>query len=114
MNESKSFFYKINSLDKQQVDEDGVPLNGLKVYMDDCKKGKKTLLRFINGFLDGDQFDNKGNLLRQKPAVESEGHQEYWRKNRLHRDNDEPAVLAEGFTIKEYWKDGKRYEKDGE
>lgn len=29
MNESKSFFYKINSLDKQQVDEDGVPLNGL-------------------------------------------------------------------------------------
>lgn len=111
MNESKSKFININNTSKQQLGEDGKPINGEVLYADDYDKGIKTILRFIDGFLDGDIFDAKGNLIFQKPAVESKGHIEYWRKNKLHRDNSEPAVYADGLRTKEWWKDGKRCEE---
>lgn len=57
--------------------------------------------------LDGDSFDRNGTLLAQ-PAVErpSDGHLEYWRQGKLHRDGGEAAVIASGFTQKEYWVNG--------
>lgn len=108
MSDSKSKFIHLNNTDIKQLDDDGKPLNGIRIYADDFDNGMKTILRFRNGFLDGDLFNNSGELVLQKPAVESEGHQEYWRKNKLHRDNGEPAVYSEGFKEKEWWENGVR------
>jgi len=109
--ESKSIFIQLNNTDKQQIGENGLPINGAVFYANDYDSGKKTILRFIDGFLDGDIFDENGNFIMQKPAVEGNGHLEYWRKNKLHRDNNEPAVCTNGFTEKEWWENGVRIMK---
>ena len=112
MSDSKSKFIHINNTDIKQLDDDGKPLNGIRIYADDFDNGMKTILRFRNGFLDGDLFNNSGELVLQKPAVESEGHQEYWRENKLHRDNGEPAVYSNGFKDKEWWEYGEKISKN--
>ena len=108
---SKSKFIHLNNLEERQYDEDGDLLNGTFVLADDYNAGKTTLVRFYNGYLDGDVVDSDGYIKMQKPAVESAGHIEYWRENKLHRDNGEPAVYSENFTVKEYWNNGKREDK---
>ena len=108
MENSNSLFLALNNTDIQQLDINGNPINGTRIYAEDFKKGKTTVLRFIDGFLDGDLFDTIGNLIMQRPAVDSDGHQEYWRKNKLHRDGEAPAVYSRGFTEEEWWEDGKR------
>ncbi|MBO6185992.1 MAG: hypothetical protein J6O88_15135 [Chryseobacterium sp.] len=108
MEDSKSLFIFLNNTKKQQLDADGNPLNGTRIYAEDFKNGKQTLLRYIDGYLDGDLFDTKGNLVMQRPAVDADGHQEYWRKNRLHRDGNAPAIYSKGFTEEEWWQEGKR------
>lgn len=108
MKDSKSIFLFLNNTDKQQLDADGIPLNGARVYAEDYKNGKYTILRFIDGFLDGDLFDTKGNLIMQRPAVDTDGHIEYWREGKLHRDDGLEAVYTDGFTTKEYWENGIR------
>lgn len=64
-----------------------------------------TVFRFRDGYLDGDVLDVNGNLISVLPAIEGPGFQEFWRQNKLHRDNG-PAIQSEGFTHKEWWKDG--------
>ncbi len=108
MEKSYSKFINLNGIGTPQKDENGNLLNGLRVFADDYDNGKKTLLLFRNGLLDGDLFDSNGKFIMQKPAVEGNGHQEYWREGKLHRDNGEPAVLAEGFSVKEWWVNGER------
>ena len=108
MENSNSIFLALNNTDKQQLDAEGNPLNGTRVYAEDFKNGKHTILRFIDGYLDGDLFDTNGKLIMQRPAVDADGHQEYWRKNKLHRDGKAPAVYSGGFTEEEWWQDGKR------
>ena len=49
-----------------------------------------------------------GRLITVKPAVEKEGHIEFWRQNKLHRQDGEPAVISEGFAVKEWWENGIR------
>ncbi len=106
--ESKSIFIQLNNTDKQQIGENSLPINGAVFYADDYDNGKKTILRFIDGYLDGDVFDENGKFVMQQPAVEGKGHLEYWRKNKLHRDNNEPAVCTNGFIEKEWWENGVR------
>lgn len=104
--DSLSKYILSNGSGEPFVDENKVPLNGS--YFGD---NGTLLLRFINGFLDGDIFDADGNFLQQKPAVESltaEGHQEYWRRGRLHRDDGLPAVIARGLSVREFWENGER------
>lgn len=108
MEESKSLFIHLNNTDHQQTDALGNPLNGTVFYADDYDNGKKTILRFINGYLDGDAFDPDGKFLMQNPAVEGQGHIEYWRQNKLHKDNGEPAISTKGFSVKEWWENGRR------
>lgn len=108
MDESKSKFILLNNTDIRKLDEEGNPITGEVVYVPDYKKGKKTLLRYIDGLLNGDLIGKNGKIIMQRPAVESEGHQEYWRSNKLHRDNGEPAVYTDGFTTKEWWYEGQR------
>ena len=108
MEKSASMFLNVNNTNSIQKDENGNPCEGIRLLADAYDNGKRVILRFRNGMLDGDLFDNEGNLVVQKPAVEAEGHQEYWRANRLHRDNGEPAVYSNGFTEKEWWENGNR------
>lgn len=107
--ESKSLYININGKTNQIIDEYGNPINGWRIDSDAYDKDKKIIiLRFRNGFLDGDEYDKDGNYLGTRPAVESSGHIEYWRCGRLHRDNKEAAVISNGFRTYEFWQDGKK------
>lgn len=99
---SKSLFIEQNNSQSLFSNENEI-LNGTQIAED-----MKTILRFRNGFLDGDVFDEEGKLCEVRPAVEGPGHLEYWRQNKLHRDNDEPAVISDGFSWKEWWVKGER------
>ena len=101
--QSKSKYLHLNGTNVKQVNENGSPKNG-EFFAED----KKTILRFKNGFLDGDIDTINGLIV--KPAVEGPGHQEYWRENKLHRDNEMPAVISDGFAQREYWIDGIKQE----
>ncbi|MBQ8680203.1 MAG: hypothetical protein IJ530_10635 [Treponema sp.] len=107
MTKTLSLFYEDDDTPVTSTDENGLPAEGLRVGKD--KYGNEVLLRFRHGFLDGDSFARNGTPLTQ-PAVErlSDGHLEYWRQGKLHRDNGEAAVIAVGFTTKEYWVNGAR------
>lgn len=108
MEKTLSRYQNLNGTDYRQFDEYGEPLNGTRISED-----LKTILRFRDGYLDGDVI-SRGRLVVAKPAVETSGHQEYWRKNRLHRDGGLPAVISDGLSKREWWVDGIRQEKQGE
>lgn len=103
--DSLSLFFKYNNTDTVFIDKNHKELNGLRIAED-----KVTLLRFINGKLDGDQFDENGNLRQVKPAVEGPGRIEFWRQNKLHHDDGLPAVRVDDINISqtEYWENGIR------
>lgn len=105
MTRTLSLFYADADTAITSTDENGLPAEGLRIGKD--KDENDVLLRFRHGYLDGDSFDRNGTLLTQ-PAVErpSDGHLEYWRQGKLHRDGGEAAVIASGFTQKEYWVNG--------
>lgn len=99
--ESLSIFINSNNNGKLNYDKENVLTEGTRIFSDGI-----TILRFHNGLLDGDVYDNSGKLTNTKPAVEGPGHIEYWRCGMLHRDNNLPAVSSKGFTVKEYWNNG--------
>ena len=103
---TSSKFIDFNGLDVQLHDENGYLKNGAYFDANDYDKGIKTILRFRDGKLDGDIYSKDGKFVMAKPAVEGPGHMEYWRDGKLHRDNDEPAVISNGFCDREWWKDG--------
>lgn len=103
--ETKSLFWKNENTLIRSFDENGKPAEGTRITK--TKEGKHTILRFKNGLLDGDFSEDGVNLVVQ-PAVETEGHIEYWRKGMLHRDNGLPAVSTNGFSENEYWENNKR------
>lgn len=109
MTETKSLFYKDSETLIRSYDENGNLAEGTRIS---TKVGKEIILRFRNGLLDGDSYTKDGKLIVQ-PAVETEGHIEYWRAGRLHRDNGLEAISSENFTVKEYWENGIRVEKEG-
>lgn len=96
-----SIFIEYNLTKRKFLDIKGEPLEGVRIGKD-----KKTIYRFRNGYLDGDVYDIDGRYITTKPAVEAVGHIEYWRCNKLHRDNNEPAVISQRFTRREYWNNG--------
>lgn len=104
--ETQSLFYIDSETLIRSYDENGNPVEGTRITI---KDDKEVIMRFRHGLLDGDSFTKNGKLIVQ-PAVETEGHIEYWRKGKLHRDNGEPAVYAEGFSAKEWWENGNRLE----
>lgn len=103
-NETKSIFYKNKDERITSTDENGNPANGTRIFIE---KGRKIIVRFNNGYLDGDSYTKEGKLIVQ-PAVEFEGHLEYWRQGQLHRDNGLAAVSSNGFSENEYWEKGER------
>lgn len=107
MKESFSLYIEQNNSGKVHLDDFGHPMNGARVDANAFKSGKKIILRFRNGLLDGDLYLD-GKYILTKPAVETTGHYEYWREGKLHRDNGLPAISTNGFVEKEYWIDGKK------
>ena len=102
--ETKSLFYVDSETLIRSYDENGNLAEGTRMTV---KNDKEIILRFRHGLLDGDSFSKDGKLIVQ-PAVETEGHIEYWREGKLHRDDGLEAVCADCFTVKEYWENGIR------
>lgn len=106
---SISIYINYNNCKKQSYDENGNLLNGYIIDAEAYENEKRIIiLRFRNGFLDGDEYDKNGKCIRTRPAVETVGHIEYWRQGKLHRDNKEPAVISKGFSSFEYWENGSK------
>ena len=109
LQKSFSLYIDKNCNKVPKYDENNTLTNGYRIDENIYdNQGKIIILRFRNGFLDGDEFDNNGLFLGTRPAVETTGHIEYWRKGCLHRDENQPAVITKGFKICEYWQEGKR------
>lgn len=106
---SRYVFYNLKDIVNQ--DDDGNVINGPKLDAEEYAKGNSTLLHFRDGYLDGDVFDQNGNFIEQRPAVESKNHQEYWRHNKLHRDGGLPAIISGEPAQFEWWVDGVRVEE---
>ncbi|MBR2108303.1 MAG: hypothetical protein IJ937_13665 [Treponema sp.] len=106
---SLSKYLQFNNQSIQIFDKFGNPLNGCTI--DDKAydiHSKIIILRFRNGYLDGDEFDESGNYVATRPAVETFGHIEYWREGYIHRDAGEAAIISNGFKTYEYWENGKQ------
>lgn len=101
---SKYIFYNLKDIVCQ--DDNGNVINGTKLDSEEYSKGNSILLHFRDGYLDGDVFDKKGNFKEQLPAVEGKNHQEYWRKNKLHRDGGLPAIISGEPPKFEWWVNG--------
>lgn len=110
---SKSLYIDENNSNKIHLDDFGNPLNGVRIDGEKWDKDKtKVIIRFRNGLLDGDIYIGE-KYIRTKPAVETpNGHVEYWRKGKLHRDGKLAAVCSEGLLHKEYWVNGKRVQQE--
>lgn len=107
--ESSSLYMEMNGKKILHIDEYGNLINGTRIDTIAYNNDKKTIiLRFRNGLLDGDEYDKNGNYIETKPAVETSGHIEYWRKGFLHRDDGLAAIITKGFTEEEFWENGKR------
>jgi hypothetical protein len=98
--ETRSRFIESNGGGVRCLDRDGRPRQGEVIT------GEGVILRFIDGFLDGDQATGRG--LVSLPAVEAPGHLEWWRRGRLHRDGGLPAVIADNFSVYEWWDQGSK------
>lgn len=103
--ESLSVFDSYNNQEHRFVDENGEYLDGVRMVP---VEGYSSLfiVRFRDGLIDGDIYNENGNFMKVMPAVEGPGHVEYWRKGKLHRDDEEAAVITEGFRVKQYWYNG--------
>lgn len=106
---SASLYIHKNCNKDPKYEENNILSNGYRIDENIYDyQGKIIILRFRNGFLDGDEFDSDGNLLGTRPAVETVGHIEYWRNGFLHRDDKQPAIITNGFKTFEFWTQGKR------
>jgi hypothetical protein len=97
-----SRFAESNGGVKRCLDGLGNPVQGEIIAGD----GTGTILRFVNGLLDGDAITGGGII--SLPAVEAPGHLEWWRQGKLHRDNGLPAVISDNLSVYEWWVDGKQ------
>ena len=63
-----------------------------------------TIVRFVNGYIDGNIYDHFGNVIYTHPAIEYPGGQEYWTKGYPH---GLPAIqffdVIDGAYYEEYW-----------
>lgn len=103
---SKYIYYNCKNIVCQ--DGDGNVMNGAKLDSEAYARNEVIIVRFRNGCIDGDIFDSNGIFKMALPAVEGRNHQEYWRQNKLHRDNGLPAVISGDPVQYEYWENGVR------
>lgn len=78
------------------IDKNNELLNGEKTLKDG------TVVRFVNGLIDGNIYDDKGNIIQQRPAVEYSLGQEFWTKG---VPKGYPAVSQNMGYYEEDWDD---------
>lgn len=78
--------------------QDGDLMNG------ESKLKDGTIIRFVNGFIDGNVYDARGEVLYTYPAIEYDRGQEYWTKGTPHGF---PAISLALGLYEEYWADGR-------
>lgn len=77
-------------------------LNGEYKYK--FKGEEETVCRFVEGFLDGNIYDDKGNIVERRPALEyGFGGVEYWTKG---CPDGFPAIIQNFGYYEEDWKNG--------
>lgn len=106
--ESLSKYLYYNCKDIVCQDGDGNIMNGAKLDSAAYANNEVIVIRFRNGCIDGDVFNDDGTFKMALPAIEGKNHQEYWRKNKIHRDNGLPAIISGEPAQFEYWVDGVR------
>lgn len=85
------------------IGPNGELLNGIQ-ELSLSNDENKTLCRFVNGFLDGNVYDENGNIIETLPALEYEnGGTEYWTKG--HPDGL-PAIKQNFSYYEEDWING--------
>jgi len=72
-------------------------LNGERRYPDG------TIVRYVDGYIDGNIYDKAGNILQRYPAVEYEDGKEYWTRG---YPDGFPAILQKSDLDQEYWSCG--------
>lgn len=72
-------------------------LNGERRYPDG------TIVRYVDGYIDGNIYDKAGNILQRFPAVEYEDGKEYWTRG---YPDGFPAILQKSDLDQEYWSCG--------
>ena len=75
-------------------DEDGKLINGEKRYYDG------TIVRYVNGLIDGNIYDSKGKIIYTMPAVKHKKGIEYWEKG---WPQGSPAIIFNRSRYEEYW-----------
>ena len=69
-------------------------LNGERRYPDG------TIVRYVDGYIDGNIYDKEGNIVQRYPAVEYEDGKEYWTRG---YPDGFPAILQNCDLDQEYW-----------
>lgn len=85
------------------IDENGKLLNGEIIYKFRDEE-EDTICRFVDGFLDGNIYDENGSVLEKRPALEyGFGGKEYWTKG---FPNGFPAIIQNYGYYEEDWQNG--------
>ena len=86
------------------IGKDGKLLNGEIKYRFENEE-ENTICRFRDGLLDGNIYDESGNLLEKRPALEyGFGGTEYWRNG---VPDGFPAIVQNFGYYEEDWQNGK-------
>jgi len=86
------------------IGKDGKLLNGEIKYRFENEE-EDTVCRFRDGLLDGNIYDESGNLLEKRPALEyGFGGTEYWRNG---VPDGFPAIIQNFGYYEEDWQNGK-------
>ena len=86
------------------IGKDGKLLNGEIKYRFENEE-EDTICRFRDGLLDGNIYDESGNLLEKRPALEyGFGGTEYWRNG---TPDGFPAIIQNFGYYEEDWQNGK-------
>ena len=86
------------------IGKDGKLLNGEIKYRFENEE-EDTICRFRDGLLDGNIYDESGNLLEKRPALEyGFGGTEYWRNG---VPDGFPAIVQNFGYYEEDWQNGK-------
>lgn len=86
------------------IGKDGKLLNGEIKYRFENEE-EDTICRFVDGFLDGNIYDESGNILERRPALEyGFGGTEYWSNG---APDGFPAIIQNFGYYEEDWQNGK-------
>ena len=82
-------------------DENGLPLNGTV----QIGEYPHAIIRFHDGMIDENLYDDKGNILNRYPAIEYyyilDSYQEFWTQG--YPDGLNAIIVGDGKDYEEYW-----------